>query len=321
MKLDKLGNIKQGIVNTGKKIGTATNDGLKTAGQKIGSVATAVATTTKEVTGNTIQKAHNLRQDSLYKKYNPISPDEYKDSAFNLPNLIVITEEGKRKDIAVCEGAIGWLSNTAGVETLHLYNRFLPSCGLRFIPDAASDTAYYVNPHDRSTFISVDYIMSYTNNAKNAELSNIAFCLGAKSYRIETRQSRKVIQDVKAKTKNKLKENAIDGEVSTSNKEFASTSVLSQGSFRETHAPYRPELVWFAKDPLINELVTNIVDEHASIETKDIQISGSSCSTMSVNVATKIEVSLQELKVKSSFELRKSAEQENNYDLVLHLEF
>lgn len=295
--------------------------GLKNVGKKLSSAATSVASGTKELTTTTLRKAEAMRQEAIYKKYTPLAVEEYFSDTFKLPSLLIIESDSSSKREFVNSDSIGWIDNSSELVTLHLFEEFLPKSALHFVPEAACDTAYYVDPHDRKAYISVDYIMNFTNNARNAELSNIAYCLGAKSYRIETRQSESSTQQ--ASTNLKVNVNGLLPSAARDTKQttLTSTETLSQGTFREVHAPIRPDLVWFAKDPIINELVNSIVDRHALFESKDIQISGSSCSTMAVNVAAKIEGTLSKLGIRCSANIKKSAEKEHNYDLLFHLEF
>lgn len=41
------------------------------------------------------------------KKYNPLFLEQYQNEGFNIPNMIMIVDDAIRRDIDVCEGAIG----------------------------------------------------------------------------------------------------------------------------------------------------------------------------------------------------------------------
>ena len=67
-------------------------------------------------------KAKNDSYLRRMKKYNPLFPEQYKNSEFNIPNMIMIRDDAERKGIDVCEGAIGWLNNDSEMEVLCLYD-------------------------------------------------------------------------------------------------------------------------------------------------------------------------------------------------------
>lgn len=66
------------------------------------------------------EKSKQDNYERRLKKYNPLFPERYHSDEFNLPNMIVIVDDAVRRDIDVCKGAIGWLSNQKGMEVLHL---------------------------------------------------------------------------------------------------------------------------------------------------------------------------------------------------------
>ncbi len=75
-----------------------------------------VALTTKENVAGAIEKAKSASLMKKLKKLNPIFPEQFKSKDFNLPNVIMIVDDAVRRGNKLCEGAVGWLSNDAGVE-------------------------------------------------------------------------------------------------------------------------------------------------------------------------------------------------------------
>ena len=136
--------------------------------------------------------SEKAKQDSYLrrlKKYNPLFPDVFYSSEFNVPNMIVIRDDAERRGIDVCEGAIGWLNNESGMEVLYLYDEEILSSGLKFIPSADCDAVYYVDRFDRKRFIRTDCIFKKAHEEKMAELKHIAHSLGAKSCTIDISES------------------------------------------------------------------------------------------------------------------------------------
>ena len=99
------------------------------------------------------------------KKYNPLSPDQYKSDIFNLPNIIMIVDDAVRRGIDVCEGSIGWLSKESGVEILSLYDEAVEFSGIQFVSAVTCNAPYYVDSFNRNRFIRTDCI--FTKHTRN----------------------------------------------------------------------------------------------------------------------------------------------------------
>ena len=153
--------------------------------QKTVDTSKKVASDTKKSVGNAIDKAKNDSQLRKLKKLNPVFPEQYQSSEFNLPNVIMIVDDAVRKGEKLCEGAIGWLTNDTGVEILYLYDEAIEFSGLQFVPFAVCDATYCVDSFDRNKFIRTDCIFAKAHEEKIAELKHIAYCLGAKRCSIE----------------------------------------------------------------------------------------------------------------------------------------
>lgn len=78
------------------------------------------------------------------KKYNPLFPEEYNSDDFHVPNIICIVDDAVRRDIDVCQGAIGWRENKKDTEVLFLYDEFVEKSGLKFVPAPVCDEIYYI---------------------------------------------------------------------------------------------------------------------------------------------------------------------------------
>ena len=165
--MEALSGIVQTTVGFGKK---AVSD------VKAGAVAFAEKTKEQE----------NARK---LKKYNPLFPEQYKSESFNIPNIIVIVDDAIRRDIEVCEGAIGWLGKDTGEEVLYLYDEAIEFSGVSFIPAPVCNAVYYVDNFDRNRFIQADCIFNRTLKEKIDELQHIAEYIGAKRCLIHISES------------------------------------------------------------------------------------------------------------------------------------
>lgn len=117
--------------------------------------------------------------------YKPVFPDEYNSPDYKIPKMIVIKDEASRKGIDVCKGAIGWADKIGELEALCMYDDWAKTCGLSFIPAPSLDTAYYVHPFDSTKYVRVEDYIATMKKDMNAELADVAYCLGAKSCKIE----------------------------------------------------------------------------------------------------------------------------------------
>ena len=59
------------------------------------------------------------------KKYNPLFPEEFHSDSFRIPNIIEIVDDAVRRNIDICEGAIGWTDKVNDVEIFHIYDEFV----------------------------------------------------------------------------------------------------------------------------------------------------------------------------------------------------
>ena len=263
------------------------------------------------------------------KKYNPLFPDVFYDSEFSVPNIIVIRDDAERRDIDVCEGAIGWLSKGSGMEILYLYDEEVPSCGLTFVPSADCNAIYYVDSHDRKRFIRTDCIFNRAHEEKIAELKHIAYCLGAKMCTIEINESdveRTVVKKkasvgvggrihgVKASTSESVEQNA-----STHNTNQRSGKVTI--TFEGSSAPQMPTLKWFANDGNITKLIDIRLNGNNSIKSEELRLSGASSATMSQKTACAIDNALGPMKAKGSSTMESQAVRESHSTFLFSIEF
>lgn len=257
------------------------------------------------------------------KKYNPLFPEQYNDSSFNLPNIIMIVDDAVRKDIDVCEGAIGWLDSKTGAEVLYLYDEFVPNCGLHFIPSANCDAVYCVDSFDRSKFIRSDCIFDKAQEERLAELKHIAHMLGAKRCIIEISE-----EDVAADQKSQSAGITGPGKNGASANEKR-TSVNSnqrsgriEAEFDGNGIPQAPTLKWYAHDDSIKRLIEIRCDRNNSVKSETLMLSGASSATMTRNQACAVDGVLGKAgKFSGQISMDARASREHQSRLHYHIEF
>lgn len=288
--------------------------------QKTVDVGKKVALSTKGNVANAIEKAKGVALMSKLKKLNPVFPQQFEGEDFKLPNIIMIVDDAVRRGNKLCEGAIGWLSNDAGVEIFCLYDEAIEFSKIQFVPAPLCDAIYCVDSFDRSRFIRTDCIFSKAHEERIAELKHIAHCLGAKKCIIEINESQADVflqrRDVSAKEE-------VQG---TEIQESVKTDLRTSGSdsrrgkveieFEGNKSCIRPELKWFSYDDNIKRLIEMRMDSSNSIKSETIELSGSSTATMSQKTAYAIDNAIG-----GGISLSSQAEKERNSMLVYHIEF
>ena len=244
-------------------------------------------------------------------KYNPVFLEQYESEEFHTPNMIIIVDDAVRRGIDVCEGAIGWLSKekvgkTDEIEVFHLYDEVAKEAekiGLRFVPAAICDAAYYVDAYDSTRFIKVDCIFDITHNERLEELAHIATCLGAKRCVVEIKETtiEKQVENKKASISEGLQTKF--GRMSSN--ESAEKKLERKGKSRregriETVCEgsgrlKRPELKWFTHDTGIRNLIDMCYSGNNKFKQKTLKLSGSSAATMSMKAAYAIDATVGKL--------------------------
>ncbi|MBQ2864922.1 MAG: hypothetical protein IJE90_00185 [Clostridia bacterium] len=288
--------------------------------QKSVDVGKKVASSTKENVTYAIEKAKAAALMNKLKKLNPVFPQQFESEDFKLPNIVMIVDDAVRRGNKLCEGAVGWLSNDAGVEIFCLYDEAIEFSKIQFIPAAICDAIYYVDSFDRNRFIRTDCIFSKAHEERIAELKHIAHCLGAKKCSIEINESQADIrvQNRSITAKETLKGEDVQESVETSLKTSGSDSRRGRVEieFEGNTSCRNPELKWFSYDDNIKRLIEMRIDGANSIKSETIEISGSSTATMSQKTAYAIDSA-----VGAGASLSSQVEKERNSTLIYHIEF
>lgn len=298
--------IKQVANKAGKKISGVAKDGSQ-----------AFSVKTQEMKEKSQEKSYEAR----IKKYNPLFPEKYQDVSFNLPNMIRIVDDAVRKNIDVCEGAIGWLSKEKNMEVLHLYDEKIGFSGLTFLPTPACDAVYYVDPHDRKTFINIDSYFSTMQQAKLAELQHIAHSLGAKKYWVEMIETTNDVSNSKVSVKAKAQGLTAGVDEQLNKSASTNSQAVASAEFIGVRKPIAPTLCWFANDNnmlnLINMRCSGNEDE--GLASYNFELSNSSVRAMSSSTAVKIDAAIKGMGASTNF--NSESVKESNRRLVLHIDF
>ena len=300
-----------------KKLAEATAEIV----QKTVDTSKKVASDTKKNVGNVIERAKSDALLRKLKKLNPVFPDQYQSEEFNIPNMIMIVDDAVRRGIKLCEGAIGWLSNDAGVEILCLYDEAIEFSKLKFIPAPICDAIYYVDSFDRSKYTRTDCIFSKAHEERIAELKHIAHCLGAKRCSIEINESQTGVSVQKRSASVGESVYGVDTQESTETNLRQSGSDSRSGKveieFEGNANCVEPELKWFSYDDNIKRLIEMRMGNSNSIKSETLELSGASSATMSQKTAYAIDSAVGG----GGVSLSSQAEKEHHSKLIYHIEF
>ena len=323
---EKLSGLLQKTADFSKKTAEKTVDFGKKAAEKTVDISKKVADNVQENAKALSEKSKDEAYLRKLKKYNPLFPDQYFSPEFNRPNMIVIVDDAVRKGVDVCEGAIGWLSNSNGMEVLSLYDEAVELSGIRFVPSAICDAAYYVDAFDRNRYIQVEKFFSKAHEEKLAELEHIAYVLGAKSCSIELIEqqaeshaksySHSVFIGAKALSKGKEHVENSSSEMNLSKRSGRKTS-----NFQGHDTPKIPELKWFQHDDNIKRLIEMRCLDVNSIRSTTLELEGTASSTMSLKTACDIDGTLKAINMKASANMEKRANMESYSKLLFIVEF
>ncbi len=292
------------------------------AGEKISVVAKDGAQTLAEKKQAFTDRAQILNYEAKMKKYNPLFPDKYNHSDFNLPNIVHIVDDAVRQGIDVCEGAIGWLSMEKDVQVLHLYDEAIEFSGLQFLPAPTCDSVYYVDPRDRKTFINIDTYFSSLQQDRLAELQSIAYSLGAKEYWVEMIEGTEEFSHVNNGGEAKaLKKINIGYKDERSSSVAVQSQIAAKAVFNSVREPVEPKLCWFAKDSNILNLINMRCsgDDGQGITSYNFELNSSCVQSMSASTAAKVDVAVKGIGANSNF--NNESEKEHSRKMILHIDF
>ena len=318
---------------------------------KASDIGKKVADNVQKGTQVLAEKAKVSHHDYKMKKYNPLFPKEFKSKNFHLPNIIQIRDDAERRNIDVCEGAIGWRETINKTEVLFLYDEavkeggIVQKSGMQFIPVPTNLAVYHVDRYDRNKYIQVDCIFNKTHEERLAELEHIAFSLGAKKYSVEITEAETVTEKTAKNFSKKINVNAESTVLETNvSAESTQTKSLTNETNQQTHIqlrkeahavfkgndnPQRPTLKWFSNDETIKKLIDMRCSNKNEITSRDLKLEGTTSATMSKitaanldNVLTVIGDGVKAKATKSSTTtMYQQASREHSSKLIYTVEF
>lgn len=303
-----------------EKVTEKKSGGMSEFWRKASDAGKKVADGVSKGTKSLAEKAKEYNHEQKLKKYNPLTMEEFKSEEFHIPNIIKIVDDASRRDVDVCEGAIGWREIVNEVEVLCLYNEYINEVGVKFIPMAEYGEIYCSDRFDSSRFLNVTLAFRRATDEKLAELANIAYCLGAKSCAIEIVETDSTNSKTNQKINGKILSVSANASQENSYKSMNRTSGKTMKYFEGSNEIKRPELKWFAHDDNIKGLIEMRCSNQNSIKSNVLELSGAMSNTMSRKIACAID-GLMKGNAKATMSMESQANKEYSSKLIFEVEF
>lgn len=112
-----------------------------------------------------------------------------------MPKFIrVVNRDKKRAESQVCNGSVGYYSDTKGLRLVNIFRDSLEVFKLMFFPDCNSEF-YYVDPIDENRYIALDDYFNYLRVERISELQRLAQSLGATHFRVTYKEEQNSIAE------------------------------------------------------------------------------------------------------------------------------
>lgn len=286
-----------------------TKNSFSNAWKKVGDFGKKAAEETKRFVEQTKENIHEKKA----QRYTAIFLSELENDDFKIPSIIKIEDDSANREFITDTEALGWIEIHKEIPTLHIYTSFVEKCGLVFVPVAQRDNVYCRDNFDFKKYINHNQFFGKATEEKLAELSNIAYYLGAKSCSVEIFEAE--VQSDSYKMQMTLK-----GAKPTNAESHNATTNKKSGKrishFEGHDEPKAPRLKWFAHDDNIKSLIDMRCNK--AVKSTTLELSGASCASMSRSVACAID---DILNISGNLSMEKQVTKELSDRLVFEVEF
>lgn len=270
-----------------------------------------------------IVKANDVAEEAKLKAQKkmlaPIFPQDL--TAELQPQMIRICEPDKQHlSSPVCEGSIGYLTETSDMTVLNIYADYKGLLGVKFYPYDLEDV-YYIDPANSKAYICLDEYFSYLKKVRVDELTRIAQELGAKKIKVSINAEKKTFVGEQKKGKfglGKLGNTNYDHDVHS--KAYEKVEVAAEVRFKGQE-PSVPKLEYFKNDRDIKSLIAMRMHSDNPLQSKTITMDFSNSSGMNRNDAIKIESALKKLKLGGNASVVSAVEEENRQHFEYFIDF
>lgn len=251
----------------------------------------------------------------------PFFAEDLDDREFVLPKFIrVANRDKKRAESQVCNGSVGYYSDTKGLRLVNIFRDSLEVFKLMFFPDCNSEF-YYVDPIDENRYIALDDYFNYLKVERISELQRLAQSLGAKHFKVTYKEEQNSIAEKTIKANVKVHGAATgSAERNLSETKFETIEIAADMEC-PGHAPNRPDLKYLQKDPAIRTLIDMRMDEHSPLSHQKFMLKLSNSSGLKESDAVKIDAVLKSIKFAGSTSIVSEARNEAKRYLEYEIDF
>lgn len=301
---DSLGNnVKNSVSSVGNflksganAIGNTVKSGVNTLGSSVKSGANAIENSVKSGADSMSSGIKTMKENAAektkqaeLKNLKPFFSEDYSNENFLMTNFIRIADRSKKYiESEVCQGAIGYFSDSNGFRYVNIFRDCIDNFGLTFFPDSSNEF-YYIDPTDSCHYISLNEYFSYLKIERINELQVIAKKLGAKHFKVTYLENNASASDTKVDGTFSVKKIANAEGSHSLQRTMISTVEIAAEMECSGHAPQIPELRYLSNDSSINTLITLRMDKNDPITHQKLMIKLSNSSGMNQKDAAKID--------------------------------
>lgn len=317
------------VADIAKELGESVAEVAAEAGGTVAGKVAAAGGTVAERAKEGARLAVDAQLEARRRKYAPVFPDEFWSPDYDLPNMVIIEDEDKRKGIDVCEGAIGWLTKaSSGMEVLHLYHVFADESGLSFHPLVQMGAVYIRDPSGLDRFLDLESLYREIQKEKMSELQHVAYCLGAKYCKLEMRETQVSDSKRSKRIRASMKQVGTASEsdsvsVDCSEQVSEDRRMLFERHLSGSDEVRRPPLNWYRNDREINDLIEMRCSDDSTNAIHDyvVNIDCRSSATLAQTRASEIDSALKGLKVSIGTSLEEECYRESRQTMVFTVLF
>ena len=272
---------------------------------------------------NQAAQEENQRKADL-ERLKPMFQEDFQEDEFVLPKMIRVAGIDKdHADSAACKGSVGYKSVMDDMSVVTIFRDYIDNFGLTFYPDLENGV-YYVDPCDRDHYIALDDYFSFMKMQRVAELQRIAQSLGAKHFRVVSREKTEAMASNSIDAAASVKAVGQGGSVGYSHSDGSSsmTSMSIEAEMRfPGHAPIKPELHYLKKEINVINLIEMRMDSLSPLQHQHFSIEMINSSGIKVKDAIKIDAMMKAMKISANTNIVSDAQNEAKRTLEYEIEF
>ena len=265
----------------------------------------------------------NQRKADL-ERLKPLFQEDFMEDEFVLPKMICVAELDKaHADSAACKGAVGFRTIMDDLSMVTIYRNYIDNLGLSFFPDLDYGV-FYVDPCDRDHYIALENYFAFMKEKRVAELQRIAQSLGAKHFKVTSRErvesSSSSSLDAGATVKAAGQGGGAGYSHAASDSSLKSISIEAEMKF-VGHDPIKPELHYLKKEINVINLIEMRMDPLSPLQHQHLTIEMINSSGIKVKDAAKIDALMKAMKLTASLNIVSAVQKEAQRVLEYDIEF